>query len=265
LFDKNEVIFNYSSNKLNVSKELLTDNSYKILKDIVKIIEDKFEDTFGLYSARKGFKIFKSKNFDNIFTSEYIDYLSRYSNNIIGFSAPRSINLEVNADVFDNLFCKFVDVTQAEKVDKTRIKPIEFIKEKHREIVRYYNVGNEVSHNYIPNLITPVKIDFSGQNDIDVYAQTLDMETPYNHISSHVNAFGQLKTAYADIGKPMQDFILCQEPPKHLKKQHDIWAQLRSTSKFNVVDISESQRIIDYAIEHGVRPLIANYPNIITN
>jgi len=263
LFNENEVIFNYSSNKLDISKELVSDTSYKILKDVIKVIDNKFEDTFTLYSAKKGIKIFSNKDFENVFSSQYIEYLSRYSNNLIGFTPPKSINLDVNLDVFDSLFCKFVDLSQAEKLPKEKSKPLEIIRERHKEILHYYNVNNEISHNYVPNLIAPVKIDFSGKNEVDVYAQTLDMEQPHHHIAYHINAFGQLKSAYLDNNKPMKDFILSKEPPKSLKKQHDIWEQLRNTKKFNCIDISESQKIMDYAIEHEVKPLVANYFNAI--
>jgi hypothetical protein len=259
LFDESEVIFNYSDNKLNVSKDLLSDTSYKILKDVIKALDDKFNETFNLYSIKKGIKIFNNKNFENSFSAEYIEYLSKYSNNLIGFSSPKPINLNVNPEIYDSLFNKFVDLSQAEKAPKERLKPIEIIRERHKEILSYYNINNEISHNYIPNLIAPVRIDFSGQNGIDVYAQTLDMEQPYNHVAYHVNAFAQLKSAYLESGKEMKDFIIAKEPPKHLKKQHDIWEQVRNLKKFNYLDISESQQIIDYAVEKNVKPLVANY------
>lgn len=262
LFNEDDVIFNYSSNKLNVSKDLLVDVSFKMLKDVIKSIDNRFDETFNTYSVKKGIKIFSNKNFENVFTTEYVSYLSRYSNNLISFSSPRDINLPVNAETFENLFHKFVDVSQAEKLLKHRIKPLDTIKQRHKEIFTYYNIGNEISHNYVPNLIAPVKIDFSGKNEIDVYAQTLDMEQPHHHIAAHINAFGQLKNTYAENNVRMQDFLLCQEPSKSLRKQHDIWEQLRETKKFNLVDISESQKIIDYAVEHEVKPLLANYFDI---
>ncbi len=261
LFNEDEVIFNYSNSKLNVSKELLSDSSFKILKDTIKIISKTFNDTFNVYSLKKGIKIFNNKNFDNLFTFEYIEYLSRYSNNLIGFSAPKTINLPIGPDAYNNLFYKFVDISQAERAPKERVKPIEIVRERHKEILNFYNVNNEISHNYVPNLIAPVKIDFSGKNDIDVYVQTLDMEQPSHHIAYHINAFGQLKAAYAENNMHMKDFLLCEEPSKHLKKQHDIWLQIRTTGKFNYLDISDSQKIIEYAIIHDVKPLTANYAN----
>src|SRR4051812_30370894 len=78
LFDINQVYFSYSRHKLNAARILLSNSSFKLLKDILENIEKKIETEDTNYSEKRGFKIFKNKVFDNTFSSSYIAYLSRY-------------------------------------------------------------------------------------------------------------------------------------------------------------------------------------------
>lgn len=85
------------------------------------------------------------------------------------------------------------------------------------------------------------------------------MEAQPLTITNHLNAFIQLKTAYGNNGKPMQDFIIAQEPRKeNFSKQHDIWNRLRHSDLLNYIELSESEKIITYAEEHHVVPFISD-------
>lgn len=96
---------------------------------------------------------------------------------------------------------------------------------------------------------------FAGQGE-DVYAQTVDMEAGVHTVSSHINAFVQLKTTYAENKIFLKDFIIAEEPERqNFPKQHDIWKQLRDSNILNYLDLSESEKLISYAKEHGVIPL----------
>jgi hypothetical protein len=254
LFEKDEVVFNYSANKLKIAKELLTANSYKTIKDFLKTLESNVNKSTNSYSYRKGIKIFRDNSFLNPFTPEYIGYLSRYSNNLVSFTKPRAINIEVNQDSFNYIFYKYVDAEQKAKLLTNRVKTVEYLKEKYQEITEHYNVEREITHESVPNLITPVKIDFIGKNNIDVFIQTLDMEQHYNHIANDINAFLHLKSTYKANNMPMKDFVVAKEPSKSLSKQHDIWEQVRNLKVFEYVDISETDRIAEYTKQHNVRP-----------
>ncbi|OQP53575.1 hypothetical protein [Niastella populi] len=109
LFDANEVYFSFSGNKLLVCKELLSTPSYKILREIFENIEKILDEEKARNFQPKSFRIYKSAITGNIFTAAYISYLSRYSNNILSFTAPKDINLETNDQNFLSLFKKYID------------------------------------------------------------------------------------------------------------------------------------------------------------
>jgi hypothetical protein len=255
LFDSEKIYFSYSKNKLELSKDLLSPSSYKILRDIIRNIENKISSDDSNYSEKRGFKIFKNKIFDNTFSPTYINYLSKYSNNIVSFSNPKEISIELTSDNFRILFKKYIDNIIEIKETAHKIKPIEVIKNRFgNKISEHYDIDKKITHGEVENLITPMRIDFIGSNGIDVYVQTVDMEAPIPSVSNEINSFLQLKSIYKNNNVPIQDFIISKEPPKTLKQQHDIWEQLRNSPLFNHLDLSESEAIIQYAEKHGVIP-----------
>ena len=257
LFDTNDVYFSFSKNKLQVSKELLSNSSYKILKEILENIERKVETDNLKLSEKKRFKIYKNRISDSTFSASYISYLSKYSNNVISFTNPKEIYLEINNQNFSSLFRKYVDdIIETAEVAQ-RLKPIDYMKNQFGEKIKeHYDFNKEITHNQVENLIAPVRIDFAGKNEIDVYAQTVDMEASSSNVANNINAFVQLKTTYLKNKTPMQDFFIAKEPAKELfPKQHDMWFQLRNSDILNYLDLSESEKIITYAEKHGVVPL----------
>lgn len=257
LFDANEVYFSFSRNKLHVCKDLLSPASYKILKEIVENIERTIDRDKLTHSDPKSFRIYKNSAEENIFSPPYISYLSRYSNNIISYTSPKEIYLEINDQNFSTLFRKYVDEI-IESVDLVpKIKPVEYIKLQFGDKIKeYYDFNKEITHEQVKNLITPVRVDFAGRNEIDVYAQTIDMEGGYSSVANNINAFIQLKTTYLNNEIPIKDFVIAKEPDKNqFPRQHDMWSQLMSSKILNYLDLSESEEIIKYAEEHGVVPI----------
>lgn len=257
LFDTNDVYFSFSKNKLQVSKELLSNSSYKILKEVLESIERKVETDNLKLSDKKKFKIYKNRITDNTFSTSYISYLSKYSNNVISFTNPKEIYLEINNQNFSSLFRKYIDdIIEAAEVEPKQ-KPVEYIKTQFGEKIKeHYDFNKEVTHEQVQNLIAPVRIDFAGRNEIDVYAQTVDMEAGPGTVANHINAFVQLKTTYQKNNIQMQDFFIAKEPARELfPKQHDMWNQLRNSDILNYLDLSESEAIITYAEQHGVVPI----------
>ena len=53
-----------------------------------------------------------------------------------------------------------------------------------------------------------------------------------------------------------KQFVVGFEPDKHLEINHRIWNNVRQTSEFEYVDVSEAEKITEYAVIHGVIPLI---------
>lgn len=256
-FDPAEIYFSYSQNKLNACKSLLPDSSFKMLKDILENIEKKIEAENATYSGKRGFKIFQNKVFDNTFSASYISYLSRYSNNLIAFTNPKEIYIDLNTANFKKLFTTFVDDIIEFTQTPHRTRPFDLITSQYgNKIKEHYDINKEVTPEQVKNLITPVRVDFTGRNEVDVYAQTVDMEAGAGTVTNNINAFVQLKTTYIENKVPVQDFIITKEPDQQkYPRQHNIWKQLRHSKILNYLDLSESEAIVKYAEEHGVMPL----------
>jgi hypothetical protein len=257
LFNNDEVYFSYSKNKLQVLKELLSQSSYKILRDVLESIEKKVAPDNQKALGRKGFNIFKNNILDQSFSTSYISYLSKYSNNIISFTNPKEIYLEINNQNFSSLFKKYIDDIFEVKEEQSKIKPFEYIKTQFGDrITKHYELSKELTHQQVKNLIIPVRVDFAGKNEINVFAQTVDMEASLPTITHHINSFIQLKATYNKNEMRIKDFIITKEPSKKdSPKNHAIWKQLKSSNILHYLDLSESEAIITYAEKHGVVPL----------
>ncbi|MGN6802115.1 MAG: hypothetical protein ACTHJN_09425 [Ginsengibacter sp.] len=257
LFDESEIYFSYSRNKINACKSLLPASSFKMVKDVLESIENKIDSDNAKYSEKRGFKIFQNKIFDNTFSASYISYLSRYSNNLIGFTSPKVIYLALNRQNFEKLFAAYVDEVIEFAEAPRKIKLVEEITDRYgNRLKEHYDINREVTPDKVKNLITPVRVDFTGRNEVDVYAQTVDMEATPGTVTNNINAFVQLKTSYIKNGVPVQDFVIAKEPDeKKYPTQHNIWQQLRHSNILNYLDLSESEAIVRYAEEHGVVPI----------
>jgi hypothetical protein len=258
MFDNEEVYFSFSEQKLSSAKNLLSGTSYKLLKDILENIESKIHTDSNSYSVKRGFKIFKNKVFDTTFNSNYISYLSRYSNNLLAFSEPKEIRINVSTENFEKLYTKYIDDSINEVSDIIhKRKPIEIIQMQFGvRVTEHFDIERDITSELVPNLISPVKIDFAGRNQIDFYAQTVDMEGRSHYVSNNINAFIQLKTIYQQNRVGLKDYIIASEPNKlAYPNQHAIWVQLKNTSLLNYIDLSESEKIIEYAEQHNVIPI----------
>lgn len=91
-----------------------------------------------------------------------------------------------------------------------------------------------------------------GKNEIEVFGQSIDFEKKNYSIEYTIGNLLQIKRAFPDA----KQFVIGFEPKKNLEVNHRIWENIRQISDFDYVDTSEVERITEYAIEHGVTPLI---------
>jgi hypothetical protein len=231
------VFFNFSKNKLSAAKGLLQDAPFKLLRDSIRnmentaLIENNKEDSPLLINDPLK---------RNTFSMNYIDYLSRYNNNILSFSSPKKIDIQASGEVFNKLFKKFID--GSEIVTPTiKESNIEAFKTSNRvQLIRYFNVDREFTSKEIPGLIAPVKVDLIGENEIPVYIQGVDLDKMVYHVENELAQLTFLNLAFIEADKKAKGFVLSHEPDKKEYKQHDIWKQLRSNKQFEYIDVSET-------------------------
>ncbi|SFW67952.1 hypothetical protein [Chitinophaga sancti] len=257
LFNEDHVQFAYSKNKLDAAKHLLPPSVFKMLDDILVNIARKLEGENSVYAKKKTFRIFTNRIFDNEFSTSYISYLSRYSNNTISFSEPKGIKLDINIQHFEKLFERYIDVIIRGAEETERLKPFDVLQNQFgNRINRHFDVNKTITPVQVPNLISNVKVEFAGKNGIDVYVQTFDMESNPQNVANHINSFIQLKTTYLKNKVKMHDFVIASEPDiQKFGKQHKLWKQLKNSNVLNYLDLNDSQKIIEYAEKNNVRPL----------
>jgi len=258
--DENDIFFAYSKFKLNIVKELLSKSGYDLLslnlrnidRTVKTALKEKSELTNSLYSdalERQG-----------SLKESYFGYLSRYSNNLLGFSSPMEISIEANFINFKALFSKLIDEkhfldstinAEIDIVEKTRstLKPL--IKER-------VNWDFEITKKYVPNLILPsVHMDFAGKNEILVSGQAVDFEKRYYFLENDISKHIVLLDAMRQANENSTCFVLGKEPNKNEHpKNHHIWKNVVNEQRIEFVDADEYERVTEYMVEHDVKPLI---------
>lgn len=249
LVGSDSIHFRYSKNKLSVVRELLSPVANKYLKETLKQIsfaaDKENERQKGIYAGVEA--INKS------FSLSYLEYLSRYSNNLVTFSSPKVIELHSSEDLFVTLFKKYIDKDAfADKV--TEQKNFEYRRATFFEKVQpYFNIEKEITNHEVPGLIIPVKVDLIGKNEKEVYAQAIDLERQTYHIQNDLAVLFMLNKAL----KNAKGFHISSEPDKKLfHSHHETWQSLRTFKESEYVDLSEVKKIEEYAIQHGVEPLV---------
>ena len=105
-----------------------------------------------------------------------------------------------------------------------------------------------------PRLILPVKMDLMGKNEKEVFAQSIDMTKTLRSIENGVADLLHINRALPNA----KQFIIASEPDKSNEVNHRVWDNIRDLNEFEYVDLSESEKITDYALKHGVIPLLEN-------
>jgi hypothetical protein len=255
LVGEGKVFFNFSRNKLLAAKGLLPDTSFRLLKDSLKNIET----TAAIESNKDNAQLLLNDSLKkNTFSVSYIDYLSRYNNNVLSFSTPKKIDIQASEEIYDQLFNKFIDDSETVTAISKTNNVDRFKANNKVQLVKHFNVDREFTSIEIPKLIAPVKVDLLGKNEIPVYVQAVDLDKMVYHIEYELAQLAFLNLAFNEEEKPAKGFVLSREPDKKEFKQHNIWKQLRSSKQFEYIDLSEPEKILEYAKKHGVQPLVAD-------
>lgn len=257
LFSNSEYFFRYSHERLALTKHLLGKDQYKLISESLKSLDQKLVKQMEEESKITNALLLPQAKID--FTVQYIGYLSNYKNNLITYSTPLPIAVEPTKDNFDRLFQRLVTEPASSQfmVKELHNTPIGQLKEKYYpQVAKHFSFDQTISYDKVDKLLVPVKVDLAGKNEIEVYVQSIDMEAKPDTIIKEISTFYMLKDAYNKNNIPMKEFVLAAEPPKELKRQHELWQHLHSSSQFDYVDASESARIIEYAEEHNVLPIV---------
>lgn len=250
LFGDEGVHFNYSTNKMAAVRTILHEQDYKLFKDYLHMVEGKVSSI----AKTNGQVSFDER--DALINKEYINYLSNYNNNLLSFTPAKNIDVLATSAFFTKLFQKFVDDTDQPKPVEQKRSFEQFRRNNEAVLKVHYTIEREIFTEELPQLMMPVKIDLIGMNEIPVYAQSIDLDRRVYHIENDYGKLLLLRNAFDTKYKKRTEFIVTSEPQKTQQKQHAIWKNLRASKEFTYLDVSEADKIIEYADEHGVKPLV---------
>lgn len=247
-----ENYFKYSHEKLTAFKNILDSERYNVVKNYLKSLEREIG-----FSLENSNQLFTKRELKNDWINEgYITYLSKYSNNIIQFSTPKSIDIDLNSDNFRRVFEKYI-FKYTEEVDEiiefnvySKVKQDLFPKIESR-----VNIEMTLTSNDFENLFAPIEIDFIGINGIPVAGQTIDFEKKHYYLENDVTRFVSLTKAIELEGNNKgKYYVLGREPQKNIDKNHQLWEHIRDSDFLEFIDIDEVGIVEEYIEKHNVRP-----------
>ena len=248
LSNGNTSYFDYSNSRLSLLNSLIDKENKKFIKQYLRSIENVIEK---IDINQQQLTILEDVGKNLIINEPYIEYLSVYNQNVISFSKPVSIDVNVEEGIFSTLFAKFID-------DETTVKinfrsNIQIIKtDFFPKVKEYYSIEKEITCRDFKNILLPVSIDLYGKNENIVIGQFFDLEKNINYIKSDYYDFQQM----IEISKKGMKFLISNEPEKSkYPQQHYFWNEIRKQKKITYLDTSEIETIEEYAKEHGVKPI----------
>src|SRR5690606_21732205 len=96
-------MFRHSTDKLLALKGIIEPERYNLIKGYLRSLEN------DINAVTDKTILFENEDLKKNWVSEgYISYLSRYSNNLIQFSEPKTIDIAFNTENFKRLFEKYI-------------------------------------------------------------------------------------------------------------------------------------------------------------
>ena len=251
------LIFKYSNTKLGIVKQLIPHQNYIFLRTYFKNLDCELNHDFS-----KSYELNIKKEISSSWINEkYINYLHRYSNNMVKFSEPRSIDIVLDDYSFGKLFSKYIFEKEDEELISNKTADIinEVKTKLYSKIEDKVNLDVIVKPSDFKELIAPVNVNFIGKNNIIVAGQTIDFGKRFYNLENDLTKFISFTKA-VDFEKGTGHYFLVGEEPNKLmdKKNHSIWKHMFDSKMIDYVSVNETERIQEYINQHGVTPYFKN-------
>lgn len=250
-----KVMFHYSPNKLNIIKQLIPNEAFNLLKMSLRNMNQYLQDMERKFDSNR--LTLNDKDSIRFIGENYFNYLSKYSNNLLTYSEPKSIDVELTEEIYTKLFEKYIfemdlPVQKEKKVTvHQRVRTVLFPK-----IKEHVNVDRHLTAREIHNLFAPTDVDFIGRNNVPVAGQTLDFQKSHHFLENDIARFiGLTKAFELNDEKSGKYYIIGTEPSKKkLPEQHLSWKTIHESSFLEFVPVNELDRIDVYMKTHDVKP-----------
>jgi hypothetical protein len=248
--ERGDSMFRYSNEKLALIRNLLSEDGAKLIKSNLTTLENKFSK-----GEKEFFPLQEIK-------ADFIQYLSSYTNNLISFTPPKSIDVELIESNFNKLFQKFV-FHIIPTVNKPQVSSISLIKKSFTpKVESRVNVDFQLKANEFDFVLFNLNVDMIGKNDRPVLTQFFDFETSPESLKSRItNYISLIKPFEIKEQKEGKFFMVADEPSLEQNSQHLIWEHLLESPliKKNILEIvptTELDRVEEYLETHDVRPFV---------
>lgn len=247
-----QTIFKVSNKKLQLVKNLISNQRYNLVKTYLNNISEEIAPNSNDFKLE-----IDSKTTNNWLNESYFSYLNRYSNNLVVYSEPRNIELDISSDNFKTIFQKLI-FDFKEEIDLIKLESIlTKVKSKlYSKIEDRVNLNVTLKSSDFKELLTPVDVNFIGKNGIVVAGQTIDFVKRLYNLEHDLTSFISLTKAvdYSNENKGKY-FLVGQEPnKKEHPKNHRTWRHVRESHLVEYVDLEETEKIQEYIFSKQVTP-----------
>lgn len=246
--------FRFSADKLLALKGIIEPERYNLVKGYLKSLES------DINVAGDEKVVFENKALKNNWVNEgYISYLSRYSNNLIQFSEPKTIDILFSPENYKRIYEKYIYAFD-QKIEEVFVESI-FTKVKQElypKITNRVNLDFALDSSHFENLFAPIEVNFIGINGMPVAGQTIDFDKKHHFLENDIARFVSLTKAIELEGKEKgKYFVLGHEPDKKDDKNHLLWEQIKDSKFLEFVDVDDVDRVEEYIEKHEVKPYFA--------
>lgn len=255
----NRLIFHHAPEKVEALRMLMPAEAYSLVRTLIKNLDEYIANPDPVNQHFKYRTV--TESFERRFLDKsYISYLATYSNNLLTFSEPKSINLPVSDNLFIQLFQKYVhqDWGQVKK-HPARSRVAERVRrELYPKVKGKVNLDATITAQFVPGLVAPTKVNMAGRNEVNMVGQVIDFEKkqPYS-LEADINRIVALARAFESNGEMNgKYFIIGKEPGLTLPFQRELWQNVRHQRTFEFVPDTETEIIDQYIETHHVQPLI---------
>lgn len=249
LSDGKKAFFDYNPERISLLSQLIGNKKAAFIRDFIHYSDARFESSHGL---------FLNDEVKSDWSKDQLFYLSRYSTNIIRYTAPIDIDLECDERTLEMLVASSFGKGKSAMVNQSEVSFASKAKMRiHKGLDKRVTFDAKVDTSMLPTLLSPTKISAIGKNDAPFICEFVDLSKRIDFCSHKIAHLTALDYALMDkFKRPSTNFILSDEPSKADDEAHQLWQNLYKSTRFNVVPLDEFDRVKEYAEEHNVQPLV---------
>lgn len=245
LFDGNRFQYYFSDRKRMAAQKLIS-NPDLDLKGIFKQIEGKCEELNReliqnklIYSAHKWMD------------ASYFEYLEKYSNGLVQFSAPKAFIVSGEADEFEKLVRMLFNENLHEYITVTPPSRTQRLVEE--KLIKRVSDKVHVNYKFTPSLFPSIhfkyELDCIGKNGFLVGAKSLEFNQSSQTLDLKMSHYYSLILMLASKhNKPIKGnnfFLLAEEPKSVSSSEHKLWASAQTNPLVQVLNPEESSKVAD--------------------